>query len=333
MWLKDLWLWASYESPLLLGFTRGSTVTMEVPVCMTNRRWGPSLHPASPLLNLLSLSRGPEFSQGFPSLSGLSPHLPGSTESPAPPLRFTASSIPALSHPGLSHLRALPRLFTWLTPACPAHSAPGYHLVETSRSCVASPSDLPAGYAHTHPCHSPGFCLFHTCSCYYLLGSLRLGTVPTHPSIPSSQGSTRILDWDLFGWGNLLRLRVVPCLGQSSKPAWLQIFEIKLLDQRCNGWAPHEQGKSFQQIPVRPPTWRLSLLECLGAEFGEPTLHQASLLTHMLLSASVASSVRWESALKPGVMWHCLTLQKCRKSLFCSCVEAVTGKEKRLQTS
>ena len=50
--------------------------------------------------------------------------------------------------------------------------------------------------------------------------------------------------------------------------------------------SPHGQGKSFQQIPVRPPTWRLSLLECLGAEFGEPTLHQASLLTHMLLSAS-----------------------------------------------
>ena len=150
--------------------------------------------PASPLLTLLSRSWGPEFSQGFPSLSGLSPRLPGSTEPPTPPLRFTTSSIPALSHPGLSHLRALPRLFTRLMPACPAHSAPGYHLVETSWNCVASPTDLPAGYAHTHPCHSQGFRLFHTCSCYYLLGSLRLGTVPTHPSIPSSQGSTRILD-------------------------------------------------------------------------------------------------------------------------------------------
>lgn len=237
-----LWLWASYESQLLLGFTRGSTVTMEVPVCMTNRHWGPSLQPHPFWISAHSLGAlsSPKAS---PSLSGLRPHLPGSTESPTPPLRFTTSSIPALSPPGLSHLRALPWLFTWLMPACPAHSAPGYHLGETSRSCVASPSDLPAGYAHTHPCHSQGLRLFHTCSCYYLLVSLSLETVPTHPSIPSSQGSTRILDWDLFGWGNRLRLRVVPCLGQSSKPAWLQIFEIKLLDQRCNGWAPMGKAK------------------------------------------------------------------------------------------
>lgn len=40
-----MWLWASYESQLLLGFMRGSTVTMEGPVCMTSRHWGPSLQP------------------------------------------------------------------------------------------------------------------------------------------------------------------------------------------------------------------------------------------------------------------------------------------------
>lgn len=225
---------------------------MEVPVCMTNRHWGPSLQPHPFWISSHSLGAlsSPKAS---PSLSGLRPHLPGSTESPTPPLRFTTSSIPALSPPGLSHLRALPWLFTWLMPACPAHSAPGYHLGETSRSCVASPSDLPAGYAHTHPCHSQGLRLFHTCSCYYLLGSLSLETVPTHPSIPSSQGSIRILDWDLFGWGNLLRLRVVPCLGQSSKPAWLQIFEIKLLDQRCNGWAPMGKAKVSSRSQSGPP--------------------------------------------------------------------------------
>ena len=153
-----MWPWASYNSQLLLRVMRGSTVTMK---CQSARQTGTAvpLSSLAPPGSPLTLS-GPPRLWKFPSLP-----LPFRIKfTPTwlhrmshPSLGFTPSSIPTLRCPGLSHLHALPPSLHMDNPCL---SFPGHRLGEGSQSCLASPSDLPAGFAHTRACHSEGLRLF-----------------------------------------------------------------------------------------------------------------------------------------------------------------------------
>lgn len=156
------WPWASYNSRLLLRVMRGPTVTMK---CPSARRAGTAvpLSSLAPPGSPLTLS-GPPWLWKFPSL-------------PLPfRIKFTPTWLHRTSHPSFGIHPILhtspevswsspppcpsPLPFTWRNPAYPFRTAPGHRLGEGSQSCLASPSDLPAGCARTRPCHSEGLRLF-----------------------------------------------------------------------------------------------------------------------------------------------------------------------------
>ena len=66
--------------------------------------------------------------------------------------------------------------------------------------------------------------------------------VPTHPSVPNTQSSIGILDQDLLGPGNILRLRMVTGLGQSPTSAGLRVLNLRPWLRGVMGealWARH----------------------------------------------------------------------------------------------
>lgn len=232
-----VWPWASYNSQLLLRVMRGPTVTMK---CPSAQRAGTAvpLSSLAPPGSPLTLS-GPPWLWKFPSL-------------PLPfRIKFTPTWLHRMSHRSFGiHpiLHTSPEASRSFPPPCPSPSPSrggtlpilsaqlrGTALGKALRAALLLPLIYQLVLLAPVPATRRVSVCFHTCSCYYLLGSLRPGTIPTQPSIPNSQGSTRILDWDLFGRGNLLRLRVVTSLSQSPKSAWLQIFEIKPMDKGCDG--------------------------------------------------------------------------------------------------